>query len=96
VVRNGREVDVPIEQVAVGDAVIVRPGENLRRITRNYLGSELLWESNWRLNSNIENPDLLLPGRRLQVLLRPEDAVPSAQVMSVSGDVQERPDPIIM
>lgn len=73
---------------------IVRPGESLRRITRSYLGSELLWESNWRLNPDIENPDFLLPGRRLEVLLRPEDAVPSAQVVSISGTVQERPDPI--
>ena len=29
VVRNGEEVDLPIEQVAVGDVVIVRPGERI-------------------------------------------------------------------
>jgi len=29
VVRAGREIDVPIEQVTVGDAVIVRPGEKI-------------------------------------------------------------------
>src|SRR5215207_6551911 len=29
VVRDGEEVDVPIEEVAVGDEVIVRPGEKV-------------------------------------------------------------------
>ena len=29
VVRNGAEVDIPIEQVVVGDVVIVRPGERI-------------------------------------------------------------------
>ncbi|MCP4200536.1 MAG: LysM peptidoglycan-binding domain-containing protein [bacterium] len=73
---------------------IVRPGENLRRITESYLGSQDLWRRNLDLNPTIVDPDFLLPGQRLQVLLRPEDAVPSAQVVSVSGNVEERPDPI--
>ncbi len=29
VTRNGQEIDIPIEQVAVGDVVIVRPGERI-------------------------------------------------------------------
>ncbi len=29
VMRNGEEIDIPIEQVAVGDVVIVRPGERI-------------------------------------------------------------------
>src|SRR5262249_26063952 len=29
VVRNGSEVEVPIEQVAVGDIIVVRPGEKI-------------------------------------------------------------------
>ncbi len=29
VVRNGREMDIPIEQVEVGDVVVVRPGEKV-------------------------------------------------------------------
>ena len=29
VVRNGEEIDIPIEQVTVGDVVIVRPGESI-------------------------------------------------------------------
>ena len=29
VVRNGEEIDIPIEQVVVGDVVIVRPGERI-------------------------------------------------------------------
>lgn len=72
---------------------IVRPGENLRRITESYLGSQELWQRNWALNPTIKNPHFLLPGERLQVLLQHRDAVPSAQVVSVSGTVEERPDP---
>lgn len=29
VMRNGEEIDIPIERVAVGDAVVVRPGERI-------------------------------------------------------------------
>jgi P-type Cu+ transporter len=29
VIRNGQEVDIPIEEVAVGDTVLVRPGEKI-------------------------------------------------------------------
>ena len=29
VVRNGREVDIPVEEVVVGDLVVVRPGEKI-------------------------------------------------------------------
>jgi len=29
VVRNGREEDIPVEQVAIGDRVVVRPGEKI-------------------------------------------------------------------
>ncbi|MBD2354741.1 copper-translocating P-type ATPase [Tolypothrix sp. FACHB-123] len=28
-IRNGKEIDVPIEQVAIGDVVLVRPGEKI-------------------------------------------------------------------
>ncbi|MCH7666991.1 MAG: LysM peptidoglycan-binding domain-containing protein [Acidobacteria bacterium] len=73
---------------------IVRPGENLRRITKNYLGSQELWQRNWKLNPEVENPNFLSPGQRLLVLLRPEDAVPSAQIVTIAGTVEERPDPI--
>jgi len=29
VVRNGREVDIPVEEVVVGDVIVVRPGEKI-------------------------------------------------------------------
>ncbi len=73
---------------------IVRPGENLREITRNYLGSEALWEENWKLNPEVSNPHLLLPGQRLRVLIAPANSVPSARLVTISGDVEGRPAPI--
>lgn len=72
---------------------IVRPGENLRKITEAYLGSQDQWELNWELNPDVANPHFLLPGRRLKVRVRPEDSVPSAQVVSISGRVEGKPAP---
>ncbi|MFQ5526780.1 MAG: LysM peptidoglycan-binding domain-containing protein [Thermoanaerobaculia bacterium] len=73
---------------------IVRPGENLRKISRDYLGSQELWELNWELNPEVGNPDFLLPGQRLLVLMKLDSSVPSAQVVSLSGRVEGRPVPI--
>lgn len=72
----------------------MRPGESLREITKNYLGSEALWERNWRLNPELEDPHVLVPGQRLLVLIAPDESVPSAQLVTISGRVDGRPAPI--
>ena len=28
-IRDGREIDIPVEEVAVGDILVVRPGEKI-------------------------------------------------------------------
>lgn len=48
---------------------VVRPGETLEDITAYYLGSSERWRENWRLNEEIGNPHLILPGQRLKVLI---------------------------
>jgi hypothetical protein len=73
---------------------IVRPGENLHFITRKYLGDKLLWRENWKLNPGIEDPDVLEPGLRLQVLIERRDSVPTARLRSLAGRVEGRPQPI--
>jgi len=73
---------------------IVREGESLIRITRDYLGSAERWRENWRLNPEIDDPDLLLPGQRIRVLLSPPDAIPNARLATPSGRVEERPLPL--
>lgn len=73
---------------------IVRKGESLIRITVDYLGSSERWRENWRLNPEIDNPDLLLPGQRIRVLLSPPDSIPTARLATPSGQVDERPLPL--
>ncbi|MEW6208501.1 MAG: heavy metal translocating P-type ATPase [Acidobacteriota bacterium] len=67
VVRNGKETDVPVEEVIVGDTVIVRPGEKIPvdgRITR---GTSAVDES-------------MLTGESLPVEKKPDDEVFSATI----------------
>ncbi len=73
---------------------IVRPGENLHFITRKYLGDKGLWRENWKLNPGIEDPDVLEPGLRLEVLIERRDSVPTARLRSLAGRVEGRPQPI--
>ena len=73
---------------------IVRPGENLHYITRKYLGDKLLWRENLELNPQIEDPDRLTPGQRIEVLIERQDSVPTARLRSVAGAVEGRPAPI--
>jgi hypothetical protein len=72
---------------------IVRAGDTLRGITKAYLGSEELWESNWKLNPQVEDPDRLFPLQRLRVLLAPQIARPTARLVTISGDVEGKPAP---
>lgn len=73
---------------------IVRPGENLHFITRKYLGDKLLWRENWTLNPQIEDPDRLTPGQRINVLIERRDSVPTALLRSIAGRVEGKPAPI--
>ncbi len=72
---------------------VVRPGDTLEAITWRYLGSPRDWKENWRLNPAVRDPDLLLPGERLRVLLRPAVSQPAAQVKNVRRTVDEMPAP---
>ena len=74
---------------------IVRPGDTLRGLTRQYLGTESRWRENWELNPHVENPDLLTPGQRIRIKIpHVGSPVPNARVLRVSGTVDERPAPV--
>ncbi len=73
---------------------IVRPGDTLRGISGSYLGTEGRWNDLWGLNPDIEDPNFLLPGQRVRVLVRLADATPAARILSLSGKVENRPAPI--
>ena len=73
---------------------VVRPGDTLEGITARYLGSAREWRQNWVLNPQVRDPDLLQPGERLRVLLRPAASQPAAQLRNVRRQVDEMPAPI--
>ena len=73
---------------------IVRPGENLHFITRKYLGDKFLWRENWKLNPQIEDPNELEPGQRIDVLIERRESVPTARLRSIAGRVEGKPAPI--
>lgn len=61
------------QQAATGQEVtawhVVRAGETMRSITALYLGSSDRWQENHRLNPEVRDPHLIVPGQRLRVLL---------------------------
>ncbi|MDX1502659.1 MAG: hypothetical protein R3325_09870 [Thermoanaerobaculia bacterium] len=74
---------------------IVRDGDKLMLIARDYLGSKGRWREIWELNRWIENPDFLLPGTRLRMPLpSPEVSIPAARLVTVSGRVDDKPNPL--
>ena len=74
---------------------IVRPGDTLRGLTRRYLGTELRWRENLRLNPDLNDPNELTPGQRIRLLVPQEESpVPTARLVMVNGDVEERPAPV--
>jgi len=72
---------------------IVRPGDTLMDITELYLGDPQLWPQNWRLNPALEDPNLLTPGARLQVLLPPTLPPRTALLIGTTRRVDDRPTP---
>jgi len=73
---------------------VVRPGDTLEGITERYLGSSQRWRENWALNKDIEDPDFLLPGQRVRVLLPLRWPSDTALLDTVSRRVEEQPVPI--
>jgi Cu+-exporting ATPase len=67
VVRGGREIDVPVEEVVVGDTVLVRPGEKVPVDGRVVEGESAVDES-------------IVTGESLPVEKRPGDYVTGASV----------------
>lgn len=80
----------------VGDSYgwhVVRPGDTLRDITEHYLGDPELWRENWKLNPWIRDPNLLLPGQRLRVIVARRLPPRTAAVTDLAGRVDEKPQP---
>ena len=70
---------------------VVRPGETLEGVTDHYLGDPKLWRDNWRLNPDVENPHVLVPGQRIRVYLSRH--VRAAEITAIARSVDQKPYP---
>jgi hypothetical protein len=73
---------------------VVRPGDTLEGLARRFLGSYRWWRELHRLNPAIRDPDLLIPGQRIRIWIERPTPQPNAQVETVAGKVEERPQPV--
>ena len=68
----------------------VAAGDTLQGLTARFLGTPRLWRENYRLNPQVRNPDLLLPGQRLRIITARPTEAREAEVTVVSRKVQEQ------
>jgi LysM domain len=71
----------------------VRPGETLRGIAAQFLGSQERWVEIHRLNPGIADPDRIAPGLRIRI---PSvlSSFPAARLNQLSRQVEDQPSPI--
>lgn len=73
---------------------VVRPGDTLEALAARLLGSNQHWRELARLNPDILNPNFIRPGQRIRIWIARPSAEPNAQVETVAGKVDERPQPV--
>lgn len=82
--------------VAAEDTIgthVVKAGETLQGITVKYLGTSKAWQENWKLNPDVRDPNRLVPGQKLRVIIARTLPAQSALVRSVSRHVERKPEP---
>jgi hypothetical protein len=72
---------------------VVKAGETLQGITAHYLGTSRAWQENWKLNPNVRDPNKLVPGQKLRVIIARTLPAQSALIRSVSNHVERKPEP---
>ena len=72
---------------------VVKPGETLEKITARYLGTSRAWQENWKLNPEVKNPHMLVPGQRIRVIIARTLPAQSALVQKVARRVEKKPEP---
>jgi hypothetical protein len=73
---------------------VVRPGDTLEALAARLLGSSQHWRELAGLNPEILNPNFIRPGQRIRIWIARPSAEPNAQVETVAGKVDERPQPV--
>ena len=69
----------------------VKSGESLHSITKDYLGTDILWQENWKLNPEIDNPHMLSIGQELTVIKERIIPAEKARVLDVANRVEKKP-----
>lgn len=69
---------------------IVKSGETLHSITRSYLGTDILWKENWKLNPHVQNPHVLTIGEELTIIQQREIPAEKATMLEVINKVERK------
>lgn len=72
---------------------VVKAGETLQGITAKYLGTSKAWQENWKLNPDVRDPNKLVPGQKLRVIVARTLPAQSALIRRVSRHVERKPEP---
>lgn len=72
---------------------VVRPGDTLEGISRRYLGTASRWPEIWRLNPEIQDPNVLVPWQRVRISLVTAASQPVARVTRLAREVESKPQP---
>lgn len=80
-----------IEQRDITIQHTVKAGESLHKITRQYLGTDILWQDNWQLNPEIDNPNNLKVGQILTIIKERIIPAEKAKVFNVVNRVEKKP-----
>ena len=82
-----------VPEAREGDTVelhTVEAGETLSSITYDYLGDSYFWRENWRLNPDVQDPDLLRIGQRLRIITARKLDVQRAEIVRLKPLVEKR------
>jgi hypothetical protein len=72
---------------------VVKGGETLQSITAHYLGNSSAWQENWKLNRDLTDPNRLVPGQRIRVIVARTLPAQQALIRRVSRRVEKKPEP---
>jgi serine/threonine-protein kinase len=67
---------------------VVQPGDTLEGLTARHLGDAALWRENWKLNPDLKDPHALIPGQRIQILVKRSQH--SAEIKALSRKVESK------
>lgn len=73
---------------------IVRPGDTLESLAKQYLGDAQLWPEIARLNPELADPHWIYPGRKIRVVLQRPATTPNAKVTALSRRVEAQAAPV--